>query len=181
MATYISILRGINVSGQRMIKMDALKQLYERLGLGQVKTYVQSGNVVFWAEGRTQRDLEQSISAHILQEFGYEVPALVFIAEDFRAIAEENPFLREPARDAAFLHVTFLTAPPYRDGWEAVVSKKAEGEELALTDRAVYLFCPHGYGRTKLTNGFIESKLKVGATTRNWKTVTELVKTAQTL
>lgn len=137
--------------------------------------------MVFRAEGRTERDLEQSLSAHILQQFGHEVPVLVFTSEAFRAVAEANPFLRAPAKDVAFLHATFLTGLPDRGGFKAVEEKKAEGEELVLTERAVYLFCPHGYGRTKLTNNLLESKLNVGATTRNWKTVTELVKTAQAL
>jgi uncharacterized protein (DUF1697 family) len=80
--------------------------------------------------------------------------------------------------DRQFLHVTFLVADPKEVDFELIESKKSPGEEIVLIKKTVYLYCPHGYGRTKLTNNFLETKLRVGATTRNWKTVNELLKIA---
>lgn len=179
MTTYISILRGINVSGQRMIKMDALKKMYETLGMKQVKTYIQSGNVIFQTENSTPRELQDIISNQIFQTFNHEVPVIVLTVGTLEHIIENNPFKNDSSKDVVFLHITFLAAPPVNVKFETPENKKAEGEELVLTDQAVYLFCPHGYGKTKLTNGFIENKLHVRATTRNWKTANELLKIAR--
>jgi uncharacterized protein (DUF1697 family) len=94
-------------------------------------------------------------------------------------VVDNNPFVINPDKDPAFLHVTFLSAKPAKYDSSVIETKKQEGEEISFTDEAVYLYCPNGYGRTKLNNNFLESKLKVTATTRNWKTANELLKMAQ--
>jgi uncharacterized protein (DUF1697 family) len=181
MVTYISILRGINVSGQKLIKMDALRKSYENMGFKNVKTYVQSGNIIFTCNHFEINDLEQKISRQIEQDFGFEVPVIVLTIEKLKQVIENNPFLKDPDKDQSFLHVTFLASKPDQYDHKTIEDKKQSGEEISISNTAVYLYCPNGYGRTKLTNNFLETKLKVGATTRNWKTTNELYKIAHEL
>lgn len=179
MTTYISMLRGINVSGHNLIKMDALRKLYENLGFQNVTTYVQSGNVVFTGGKIDVYELEQRISQQIEKDFGYEVPVIILTLSKLKQIIDKNPFLKDLSKDIAYLHVTFLSSKPDHYDHKIIESKKQNEEEISFSDNAVYLYCPNGYGRTKLNNNFLEAKLKVGATTRNWKTTTELLRIAQ--
>ena len=175
------MLRGINVSGQKLIKMDALRKSYENMGFQNVKTYVQSGNIIFTCNHFEINDLEQKISRQIEQDFGFEVPVIVLTIDKLKQVIENNPFLKDPDKDQSFLHVTFLASKPNYFDYSTIEDKKQDEEEIFFTDNAVYLFCPNGYGRTKLNNNFLEKKLKVLATTRNWKTTNELYKIAQEL
>ncbi|MCK9403428.1 MAG: DUF1697 domain-containing protein [Chitinophagaceae bacterium] len=179
MTTYISIVRGINVSGQKLIKMDALRKSYENLGFHDVTTYVQSGNVIFAGNDIELNNLEQKISRQIEKDFGFEVPVIVLTIDKLKQVIDNNPFLKDPNKDQTFLHVTFLSSKPEHYDHKTIEDKKQNGEEIFFSDNAVYLYCPNGYGRTKLTNNFLEAKLKVGATTRNWKTTNELLKIAK--
>jgi uncharacterized protein (DUF1697 family) len=181
MTPYISILRGINVSGQKLIKMDALKKSYENMGFHNVTTYVQSGNVIFTCNHFEINELEQKISSQIEKDFGFEVPVIVLTIDKLKQVIDNNPFLNDLNNDRAFLHVTFLASKPDHYDYKTIEDKKQSGEEINFTDSAVYLYCPNGYGRTKLNNNFLETKLKVGATTRNWKTTNELFKIAEQL
>jgi len=172
---YISLLRGINVSGQNKIAMPELRQLYESLGLGDIQTYVQSGNVIFTSEQADDALLTQAIEARITQKFGYTVPVFIRDVHEFERIITANPFLTRKIEDPTLLHVTFLyqAAPVIK--LVDTISPNPNGDEFVPAEREIYLFCPNGYGRTKLNNGFFERKLKVAATTRNWKTVNALV------
>ena len=181
MATYISILRGINVSGQKLIKMDALRKLYENLGFGQVTTYVQSGNIIFTSSNADTRELERQISLQIEKETGWKIPVMVLTFNKLKQIIDNNPFTKDPNNNQAFMHVTFLWSAPLTYDSVSIENKKQPEEKIAFFNDAVYLYCPDGYGKTKLTNNFLETKLKIGATTRNWKTTSELLKIAQEL
>lgn len=181
MTTYISILRGINVSGQKLIKMDALRSSYEKLGFRSIATYVQSGNVVFRGSSANPEDLAKTITQQIEKDFGFDVPVFVMTADSLKQIIDNNPFAREISKDNSFLHVTFLSAKPQNIDRYSIEEKKLSGEEVAIVDNAIYLYCPYGYGKTKLSNNFFETKLKVVATTRNWKTTNELFKIVQEL
>jgi uncharacterized protein (DUF1697 family) len=172
------LLRGINVSGQKLIKMDALKTMYRQLDFQNTETYLQSGNVIFRDGHSDPSALAATISSKIQEQFGFEVPVIVLNVDDLKAIIEANPFKDDLRMDRQFLHVTFLASDPKKIDLELIESKKSPGEEIALIKKAVYLYYPDGYGRTKLTNNFMETKLRVGATTRNWKTVNELLKIA---
>jgi len=179
MPTYISILRGINVSGQKLIKMKSLQEMYEKSGFKDVRTYIQSGNIVFNTDPTDSEKLENLISKEILKYFGFEVPVLVLQTKELKNISEHNPFIGERKENISFLHVTFLSAMPDDKHVEDLLTLKYLPDEYYIDDRAIYLFCPHGYGRTKLNNTFFEKKLKVKATTRNWKTVIELVRISE--
>jgi uncharacterized protein (DUF1697 family) len=178
MVTYLSILRGINVSGHKLIKMEALRKLFEDLGFKNVQTYIQSGNVVFQSKKAKQSDLEKKIVKKIEEEFGFEVPVLVKEANELSVVLKNNPFLNQRKEDITKLHVTFLSEEPD----QAAIVKIKEGnyaaDEFIVSGKIIYLFCPGGYGNTKLSNNFFENKLKVIATTRNWKTVNELISMA---
>jgi uncharacterized protein (DUF1697 family) len=181
MIIYISILRGINVSGQKMIKMDALKQLYVEIGLKNVTTYIQSGNIVFQCEKKSSQDLEQKIHKKILEQFGFEVPVQVIELASLQKIIKANPFQKDKLKDAAFFHITFLSGTPKKTTMEKIIPETYSPDEFKLMGQTIYLYCPNGYGTTKLTNTFFENKLKLSATTRNWKTTNELVKIAEQL
>ena len=179
MTTYISILRGINVSGQKLVKMDVLRKAYENLGFRNVATYVQSGNVIFTGNSVNLNELAQTITRQIAKDFGFDVPVIVLSFDNLKQIIDGNPFLKDSDKDITFLHVTFLSSKPQKFDINAIEDKKLSGEEISISDSAVYLYCPNGYGKSKLSNSFLETKLKVGATTRNWKTTNELLKIAQ--
>jgi uncharacterized protein (DUF1697 family) len=178
MTTYISILRGINVSGQKMIRMEALKEAYEKLGFQDVQTYLQSGNVIFRANENETGILEQRITEQVRKEFYFEVPVIVLTTTRLKEIIDINPFISNLELNPSFLHVTFLSKPSADYDPGMILAKRSAGEEIAFTGDAVYLYCPNGYGRTKLHNQFLETRLKVPTTTRNWRTTNELLKIA---
>ena len=176
MTTYISMLRGINVSGQKRIQMGELQNLYQSLRFTNVQTYVQSGNVVFESPEPDMKRLGKRIEAQIENTFGFLVPVLLRTVGDFQRILESNPFEHE---DPARVLVTFLYEHPDESKWNELRDHKDKVDEFALGKQEIFLFCPGGYGRTKLSNNFFEKKLKLIATTRNWKTVIALDKIAR--
>lgn len=177
MNTYISILRGINVSGTKLIKMEALRALYEKLGFQNIISYIQSGNLIFLSPDTNPKELAYKITGQIEREYGFKVPALVMRLDELAQIINENPFAKD--KDEKFLHVTFLASPPSEFDVLKAEQKKQNREEVVFTNHAVYLFCPGGYGNTKLTNNFFENLLGVKATTRNWKTAQTLLELAK--
>jgi uncharacterized protein (DUF1697 family) len=174
MPSYVAMLRGINVSGSKMIKMEALRAMFEALGFENVRTYVQSGNVVFQAKERAAAPLGAKIAARIKRDFGFDVPTLVLGARELARVVEENPFLSESGVDPSKLHVTFLHAKPGAAGLKKMAGVSSGRDRFRCLGTSIYLVCPDGYGRTKLSNNVFERALAVGATTRNWKTVTAL-------
>ena len=181
MHTYISILRGINVSGHNLIKMNALQEMYMKLGFEKVQTYIQSGNVVFQCHEPSAKRIEDMISAGILNTFGFEVPVLVLGNEELLNISANNNFITERNEDITKLHVTFLSGVPDKTLSGTIGKQEFMPDEFNISGRSVYVFCPNGYGNTKLSNNFFEKKLKVRATTRNWKTILELVNISNSL
>lgn len=171
---YIALLRGVNVSGKNRIAMANLRDLFAGLGYQDVRTYIQSGNVVFLAPA-SEDTTREAIEGAIARDLGMEVTVLLRTAEDLRAITEGNPFL--PAADPAILHVTFLAAVPATMEVSAPPSGR---DEYRIAGREIYLSCPEGYGNTKLTNSLWERRLQMRATTRNWRTVMTLLEMAET-
>ncbi|MBC7383425.1 MAG: DUF1697 domain-containing protein [Bacteroidia bacterium] len=179
MQTYISILRGINVSGHKMMKMEALNALFAELGFKNIKTYIQSGNVVFQFKETPTDVLEKKIAKKIIEAFFFEVPVIVKKFIEVETILINNPFLNSRKEDPKLLHLTFLAAKPEEAELDKIKRGNYGADEFIVTDKSIYLFCPEGYGNTKLSNNFFERKLKLTATTRNWKTLNELVKIAK--
>ena len=181
MKTYISILRGINVSGKNLIKIDSLKEMYEGLDFQHVKTYIQSGNIVFQSEETRIEELERKISEAILNRFILNVPVLVREASELKNILDSNPFLPLLKEETSMLHITFLSTHPEKQLVTGIENGSYLPDKYFISERCVYLYCPNGYGRTKLSNNFFENKLKVKATTRNLNTLIQLVTLAQTI
>jgi uncharacterized protein (DUF1697 family) len=176
MTTYAAMLRGINVSGRNRLAMEDLRALVTAVGGTDVRTYIQSGNAVFVSR-RSASAVVGSLESGLESALGSKVPVLVRTKEELEAIIETNPFLHR-GEDPKVLHVTFMGAVPRPEAVASVPMKTADTDELQVSGREVYLFCPNGYGNTKLTNSFFEKRLGSSATTRNWKTVTKLVELA---
>jgi uncharacterized protein (DUF1697 family) len=179
MPTYIAMLRGINVSGQKLIKMERLRTSLEALGFDEVRTCIQSGNIVFKTAKQSADGLAKKIADKILSEFGFPAPVLIRTAAEMSAVVTANPFSKEARIDESKLHVAFLSdsAPPAAKKTLAVLAAKPE--RFQVSGREIYLCFPDGYGSTKLSNSAIEKKLSVSATTRNWKTVNVLLAMTQ--
>ena len=176
MPTFISVLRGINVSGHKIIKMKALQEMYEHLGFQHVRTYIQSGNVVFESIEADPEKLEKMIAGEALKSFGFEVPVIVLPKDTLRDISMQNDYISNRGEDISKLHVTILSKEPDKILVDRIRKEEYLPDDFIITGRTIYLFCPNGYGNTKLSNTFFERKLTVQATTRNWKTILELVK-----
>jgi len=173
--TFIAILRGVNVSGQKKVNMAELRKQLSNKGLEDVQTYIQSGNIVFASQIEDNK-LVDIVQNCLLNHFGFEVPTLVVPSEKLDFIIDENP-LRNI--DISKLHVTFLKQLPNRQLVEALPPSPNSNEEYRIIEDVIYVYCPDGYGRTKINNMFFERKLKVTATTRNWKTCLKLRDMAQ--
>lgn len=152
--------------------MADLRAGLETLGFQEVTTYVQSGNVVLQS-ALEPSETAQKAKAWIEKSYGYQVDAQAFGEEEFRSILAENPFLQDSKKDPAFFHVTLLENLP--QPWEPLLERRKGEEDLKVVGQRVYLYCPHGYGRTKLTNNDIERICKSSCTTRNWKTMNKLL------
>ena len=175
METYISILRGINVSGQKKILMADLKTLYENLQFKNVKTYIQSGNVVFKSEKKlADTETAKRIEEAIQKEYGFHVPVIIRSHKELDKVIASNPFSSEKNIDLKKLHVTFLSEFPSKEKLQELKSVDFSPDEFTIQGKEIYLHIPVSYGETKLSNSFFEKKLKVTATTRNWNTVNKL-------
>lgn len=174
MTRWIALLRGINVSGKNAIRMAALQSSFERLGYKNVRTYLQSGNVVFDAKTSDTEKFSAKITAAIAQDFGLDVAVGVVSAQTLSRIVESNPFPLISTSDVTLYHATFLQQAVSAKQFAAVKLPAATGEQAKLLGNVVYLHCPHGYGNTKLNNHYFEKALGVTATTRNWRTVLAL-------
>ncbi len=179
MITYILILRGINVGGHRSIKMTDLKILLSSLGFMNIQTYIQSGNIVFQFAETSEKVLEEMICSAIKKQYDFDVPTMVKGITEMKEIVAKNPYLKDESKDISHLHVTFLDDIPAQEILNTLASGDYKSDEYTLVGKNIYVYCPNGYGKTKLTNTFFENKLKVAATTRNWKTTNELIKMAE--
>lgn len=176
MNTWIALLRGINVGSNRSLPMASLVALVERLGGGDVRTHIQSGNVVF--RHADARGLGERLRDAIAAERGFAPDVLVFDAARLRAIAAANPF---PEADAAptTVHVFFLAAPPVAPDLDALERHRGGRERYVLGEHAFYLHTPDGFGKSSLA-ARTEKALGVPATARNWRTVAALLAMAAT-
>ena len=172
MPRYVALLRGVNV-GQNLLKMERLRELCAQIGMKNVRTYVQSGNVVFEADGAASK-WAQALERKLAGETRLPVTVLVKTAAEIASVLAGNPFLKEKGIDATRLHVTFLQQAPAKGAVEALAKVKAGPDRFRWLGTEIYLHCPEGYGRSKLSNMAIEKVLGVRATTRNWNTVTKL-------
>lgn len=168
------------MGGAKKILMEDLKKVYEELGYKKITTYIQSGNVIFQsADHLSDKELAEIIGKAISEKYGYEVPVLARTVEEMEATLINNPFLRDKNLDQEKMHVTFLAELPEKEYLESIRKYDYSPERFEIVGKDVFLYCPNGYGTSKLSNNFIENKLKVLATTRNWRTVNTLAEMAK--
>jgi len=172
---YIAILRGINVGTGRKVPMVDLKKLCEKLGLLNVQTYIQSGNIIFeLSKPESVSALQERLYQAISAAFGFDIPVIVRCMEGWAESIANNPFLKEKDVDIDRLHLTCLKEIPLPELLEKIKMFQYLPDRYEIIGNDVFIFCAAGYGTSKLTNSFFESKLKTSATTRNWKTVMKL-------
>jgi len=179
MTTFVSLFRGINVGGHQTIRMSELKDLHESLGLRDVVTYIQSGNVVFTSDDADLAQLPRQIEDGFAQKFGFHVNVMVRSSAELREIIENNPFQNQHMKESKWVVVMFLAALPVGTAREDIRQAYAGPEEIFIIGQEVYIYYPDGIGRSKLTGVLLEKKLKTMGTARNWNTVLTLQKMLQ--
>jgi len=177
MKSYIALFRGINVGGKNVLPMKALKALLENLDLQNVKTYIQSGNVVFQSNEKNASWLSSKISAEIKKSHGFEPKVLLLDIEEMEKAIGSNPF-PEAESEPKTLHLNFLASVPETPDLKALKSLKKENERFELKGNVFYLHAPDGVGRSKLAAN-AERLLGVAMTGRNWRTVSKIMAIAK--
>jgi uncharacterized protein (DUF1697 family) len=175
---HVALLRGINLGPSRSLPMKALAELCTAAGCRDVQTYIQSGNVVFSASGRVATRFPDTLAAAILKKFKMEVPVVTRSAEELARVVRDNPFL-ERGIDPDWLHVAFLARAPALEQVASLDPARSPGDAFAVVGRDIYLHVPNGMARTKLTNQYLDSRLKTVSTVRNWRTVLKLLEMAR--
>ena len=170
---HVVLLRGINVGGHNKLRMAEFAALLEELGFTGVRTYIQSGNVVLGAGAKQARNLSSTISAALDERFDLQIPIVTRKASAFRAVLKGNPFLAEGA-DVGSLHASFLASKPKAAAIAELDPNLSPGDEYRIVGDTIYIHCPNGLARTKLTNVYFDRKLKTVSTYRNWKTVMKI-------
>lgn len=177
MNTYIGLLRGINVGGRNKLPMRELRQLLENLGLRRVRTYIQSGNVVFESAKANREELAAGITDAVEQKHGFHPEILLVEPEELRRAMAENPYPEAEATPKT-LHLTFLSSPPKNPDMESLEKLRQEDERYALQGKVFYLHAPKGIGKSKLA-AHIEKAMGVRGTARNWRSVAAIMAMAE--
>jgi uncharacterized protein (DUF1697 family) len=175
---HVALLRGINVGGKNTLTMGDLALAFEEEGCREVRTYIQSGNVIFRALPPLAARVGERVLERIRRRHGLRAPIVLRSARELAAAARANPFLTRGA-DASTLHVMFLADEPPEAAVAGLDAKRSPPDEFAVRGREIYLCCPRGVARTKLTNAYFDSQLETTSTMRNWRTVLKLVELAR--
>ncbi len=171
---HLALLRGINVSGKNLIKMKDFQVLLQENGFINVTTYIQSGNIIFESQLSDIKEIENKISQLIKKEYGFDVPIIVLTLTDLENLIEYNPFAAEANEEPTKVLISFFRDLPSPKLIDELKSREYETEKFKFEKKYAYLHCMNGYGKAKINNNFLENKLKVIATTRNWKTILKL-------
>jgi uncharacterized protein (DUF1697 family) len=180
MQTYISFLRGVNMTGHNSIKMTELAALYSELGFIKPETFIQSGNVIFSTDKEILvSEIAMVIETAIHNSFGYNVPVMLRTIHGMRNLLFSNPFLSEINFDPAKMAVIFLHDQITDSQIQKVADVNYPPDKFKIIGNEIYTFCPDGFGRTKIYTNFFEKKMNVIGTARNWKTITTLLNLAE--
>jgi uncharacterized protein (DUF1697 family) len=180
MKTFISLLRGVNMAGHNKIKMTDLSSLYKKIGLKDVETFIQSGNVVFTDPGNlSETDLTEQIEDAVSKKFKYNIPVIIRTPEEFREIVSLNPFSDVENFNPEKLAVIFLYEKPSEAQIEKVKNIDYPPDKFIINGKEIFIYCPNGFGKSKIYTGFFENKMKVSGTGRNWNTINALLKIAE--
>ena len=175
MKTHLALLRGINVSGHNIIKMELLKSLLEEIGFTNVRTYIQSGNVFIDTDEENPSAVGFKIKQEIFKKLGFEVPVIVVSKEDLKATFEKNPFLNEKEADLKKLYVAFVSKDLDQNSIHELKMSQVKPDEAVIDSKRIFIKYAVGAGKTRFDQKYIEKKLNVTATIRNWNTVTKLL------
>ena len=173
--TYIALLRGINVSGQKLIKMDNLRKIFERMGFKNVRTYIQSGNVMFDAPKTKQEKLCARIEKQLDKILGYNVSVVVRTIEELEEVVRKYPFSKIKGHEECKIYVAFLAGEPDKANVKELVSFNCDNEMFQLTGNNLYILLRVGFPDSLTGKNIVEKKLKVRATARNWNTVNKII------
>ena len=166
---FIALYRGINVVGRNVVKMESLRAMHERLGHRNVRSYIQSGNIIFAARGSAQR-IARSIAAEFAEEFGFAAQTIVTPAEHWGDLVEHNPYANCALEDPRTVHAGICVGDPCASKLEALLTRTGGTESFAIRNQIVYLHAPDGFGTSKFAAG-MERACGVPMTVRNWRTV----------
>lgn len=175
---YVALLRGINVGGKNRLLMADLAEMFARAGCADVRTYIQSGNVVFAAGAAAAGRVPRAVPAMVLERFGFAPSVIVRTGSEVAGVVAGNPFLEEGA-DPAALHVGFLDGAPSAARIASLDPDRSPGDRFAVKGREMYLHLPNGVARSKLTNAYLDRALATMSTFRNWRTVLKLAEMAR--
>jgi len=174
MPVYVSMLRGINVGGQKLVKMEKLRSSFEALGFESVKTYIQSGNVVFKARKSSTAALSKKIEEKILQDFGFSVSVITRSSDELDGIINANSFMKDRGLDLGKLHVMFLSEAPAGEALKKLADVTSAPDQCRYSGREIYFYLPNGVSQSVLFKSPVDRILAVVTTMRNWKTVNTL-------
>lgn len=172
--TYVALLRGVNVGGKTKVAMSELRELVASLGFEDVRTLLQSGNVVLRAGSEKPEAIEKLLEAETKKRLGLETKYLLRTASQWKRVVSTNPFPKEAKRDPSHLLATFLKVKPKAGAVKSLEAAITGSEYLRVFGREAYIIYPDGVGRSRLTNAVIEKNLGTTATARNWNTVLKL-------
>jgi uncharacterized protein (DUF1697 family) len=173
MARYVALLRGINVGGNNMLPMKELAAIFGAAGCSDVSTYIQSGNVLFSADAAAVAKLPAAVGKKIASRFGFEVPIVVRSQRELAAVARAHPFGGDGV-DLSILAVMFLGDKPSAKQIATLDPARSPRDQFVVRGREIFVHCPTGFAKTKLTNAWFDSRLATVSTARNWRTVLKL-------
>jgi uncharacterized protein (DUF1697 family) len=176
MTTHLALLRGINVSGHNMIKMEALKTTLENIGFENVQTYIQSGNVFIDTLEESAAKVGFMIKQEIYKVFGHDVPVVMIGKQDLEACFKNNSYLKEKDADLKKIYVAFISTTLKSESINELKISQFKPDVATIDESRIYIKYAVGAGKTRLDQKYIEKKLNVTATIRNWNTVTQLLK-----
>ena len=179
MPVFVALLRGINVGGHHKVPMAELRAACEAIGLRDVSTYIQSGNIVFTSDS-DERELTTQLGGEIADRFGFEVPVVIREGAELAVAAQSHPLAHLDVEEK-LLHVAFLSDEPGAKAIEAFDIARYAPDEVVVQRRDAYIAYPNGSGRSKLTLDVIERAFGGPATARNWRTVQKLVEMTQAI
>lgn len=173
LASFIALLRGINVSGRNTIPMAELRTLCTELGWGDVQTYIQSGNVIFTGRGSAPR-LEAALEREIERRFGLAIPVIVRAATDWSAYVSDNPYPDASRSEPNLVLLALSKSPPRRDAVDGLLERAANGERITQVGDAIWIHYAGGVGKSKLSPALLDRLVGSPVTGRNWRTVLKL-------
>lgn len=175
----ITMLRGINMTGHNTIRMTRLADLFRQIGYNDAETCIQSGNIVFTCHNFKIEEVSLVIRKAILSEFDLDIAVIIRTPDEMKKIISANPFLGEPDFDPSKMAVLFLESKPSDAQVLKVAGIDYPLDKFHINGSEIYIYCPNGFGKTKLYTNFFEAKMKVTGTARNWRTVNKLMEMAE--